>query len=368
MSILSKLNCNDYKHKSLSFHHSSFVPQGLMDQVREKVFGVDLPAVGEQVFDAATELKTTFGKINAAMGTVDETASQLMSVNWRSVTQFAVALRYFSVATSWMDRVIAIASAFLVYTHESLVTSISLVRDFSGFEYDVGGRFSCASGVLVPEGLIESQFTSQAIYKMIAAITSIALMALGYKVHSGMLTSRVSKEKDLIETIFKFGKLSYGMSGVVKIFEAVCAYLRKIVDAYLFENSLNTDLPKEEIIEWYNEVMSFNLDELMLELAFSEYQRTRIRMLRDKRDIFSRLLGGTVGKYSPALYQEFSRASQRILEICEKMKRVNLDYGMRVDPYCVCFTGQPGVGKSFLINEEINRIANQISIPNYQRI
>ena len=73
-------------------------------------------------------------------------------------------------------------------------------------------------------------------------------------------------------------------------------------------------------------------------------------------------------KFNSCLYSEFSKASYKIFDLCEKIKRLRLDYGMRVDPFCLYVFGAPGLGKSFLVNEMIHELANDNKIPNYLRI
>lgn len=187
--------------------------------------------------------------------------------------------------------------------------------------------------------------------------------------------------KDDVTSMFKefssrmgdFGKISNGLRGLVQIYHQMSEGL-----AYAFEQMFGYYYPEQialrevekqfdGITSFMTEVNSLDKEDIRLQCIYDDPLRERIFKLRDLADSYFKVVSKIVKTY-PSFNVLFTRSMNQIVRLSDDVVKLNFASRYRIDPFCVCLYGAPGVGKSAMCGDIIDWIANQYGAPLYNRV
>jgi hypothetical protein len=217
---------------------------------------------------------------------------------------------------------------------------------------------------------IEVQGSSIGVGGGVMAVIAIIGLVVMQKMPSG---------EHLAKTFNKFGSnlktfdnMERGLSGLMRLTDKLeNTILPMFYDFCGYENPEYAQIRKyaehgERMADWVARVSTIDTEETRVRLTYDDRLRKEIFEMRDEGDKIVALLGHNLYTTQQVILM-FRRAYDRIVTISALAVKTK-DYGSRkIDPFTICFYGQPGVGKSVVMKKMEDFYSKIADLPEYNR-
>jgi hypothetical protein len=200
-------------------------------------------------------------------------------------------------------------------------------------------------------------------------LPTIFVSTLGYIVTGKQVSSTAVGKLTTqgMKLFVNLGKVGNAALGVEKLFERLANYTDRVLDFFFgiqsadYKAFLELDKLCYGIMDWSIQVEALSLEpNIKLSITNDKDLRNKVIKLKKEAQNFMNTLGRNIlAKPYMDVFQRSIRTIQELgmhAEICQRNSQ------RYVDPFVLSLFGQPGIGKSYLLNDLVARLAKDINL------